>query len=130
MKKLLAKIQKDISKLQKVVNKEGNDLLDKIKKLDLKTNIENTREELMKVLSGKIKKLEPTYKTFIEEIRKNAKKAGLELEKFEKTLKEKAKGAKKNFGSLKKKKTGKRSTGTGSKTGNKKRTRKTGVETV
>lgn len=87
MNKLISRIQKDIMKLQKVVHKEGNDLLEKIKELDLKTNIDQKKKELFKVLSAKLKKMEPSYNAFIDEVRKNAKKAGVELEKIEKTIK-------------------------------------------
>ena len=97
MKKLIARIQRDISKLQKTVHKEGNDLLNKIKKLDLKSNLESTRDELRKVLSAKLKKMEPTYHNFIEELRKNAKRAGIDVTKVEKNLKKKVTQAKKQL---------------------------------
>lgn len=97
MKKLVARIQKDISKLQKTVHKEGNDLLNKIKKIDLKSNLETTRDELKKVLTAKLKKLEPTYNNFIEELRNNAKKAGIDVSKVEKNLKKKVTQAKKQL---------------------------------
>lgn len=103
MKKLIARIQKDISKLQDAVHKEGNDLIEKIKKLDLKSNLDQTKDDLMKLVSAKLKKIEPTYHNFVDEVRKNAKKAGIEIEKFEKNIKAKAKGAKKNLKSLQKK---------------------------
>lgn len=89
MKTLISRIQKDITKLQKAVHKEGNELLEKIKELDLKSNLDQTKKDLMKVLTAKLKKLEPSYNTFVREIRKNAKKAGIELEKLEKTIKAK-----------------------------------------
>ncbi len=97
MKKLVARIQRDISKLQKTVHKEGNDLLNKIKKLDFKSNLESTRDELKKVLSAKLKKMEPTYHNFIEELRNNAKKAGIDVSKVEKNLKKKVTQAKKQL---------------------------------
>ena len=87
MKNLISRIQKDITKLQKAVHKEGNDLLDKIKDIDFKANIDQTKKELLKVLSAKLKKIEPTYNSLVEEVRKNAKKAGVELGKLEKTIK-------------------------------------------
>ena len=95
MKKLIARIQSDISKLQDSVQKEGNDLLDKIKKIDLKSNIEQTKTELKKVLTAKLKKIEPTYHTFVEELRKNVKKAGIDIDKIEKGIKKKASAMKK-----------------------------------
>ncbi len=95
MKKLIARIQSDISKLQDSVQKEGNDLLDKIKKIDLKSNIEQTKTELKKVLTAKLKKIECNYHTFVEELRKNVKKAGIDIDKIEKGIKKKASAMKK-----------------------------------
>ncbi len=95
MKKLIARIQNDIGKLQDSVQKEGNDLLEKIKSLDLKTNLEQTKAELTKVLAAKLKKMEPTYHNFVEELRKNAKKAGIDVDKLEKGFKKKTKSLKK-----------------------------------
>ncbi len=97
MKKLIARIQKDISKLQSTVQKEGNDLLKKIKKLDLKSNLEHTQQELRQVLSDKLKKMEPSYNHFVDELRKNAKKAGIDVDKIEKGLKKTANEAKKKL---------------------------------
>lgn len=90
MKRLISKIQKDISHLQDVVHKEGNDLLEKIKHIDLKSNMEHTKVEIMKVLNAKMKNLEPTCHSILEEVRKNAKKAGIDIDKLEHTLKAKA----------------------------------------
>lgn len=128
MKKLIARLQKDISKLQTVVNKEGNDLLKKIKAMDLKKNVDVTKKELLEVISSKFKKFEPTYNTLMDEIRKNAKKAGIELEKIEKNLKIKADKAKKDFSVFTKKKNTK--TKAKSKSPVKKKARKKQGDTV
>jgi hypothetical protein len=128
MKKLIARLQKDISKLQDVVHKEGNDLLEKIKHLDLKKNIDFTKKELMHLLSVKLKKMEPSYNNFISELRKSAKKAGIELEKLEKNIKAKAKKAKSTFPKMNKKTKSKAKTA--SKGTARKKTRKTSTTSV
>ena len=128
MKKLIARLQKDISKLQKTVHKEGNDLLKKIKQLDLSNNVGFTKKELLHAIGTRIKKFEPTYNTLVAEIKKNAKKAGIELDKIEKNLKSKAKKAKKEFSAFTKKKGMKSKSG--NKSGSKKRTGKKPAEHV
>ena len=127
MKNLIARLQRDISKLQETVHKEGNDLLKKIKQMDLK-NVNATKKELLQAITTKFKKFEPTYNILVKEIKKNAKKAGIELEKIEKNLKSKANKAKKDFSAMTKQKNMKRKSST--KSGAKKRTRKKPVETV
>ena len=99
MKTLIARLQKDISKLQATIHKEGNDLLTRVKKVDLKKDLEKTQKELKKVINAKLKKIEPTYNSFMTELFKNAKKAGIDLGKLEKGLM----GAKKARGGAKKK---------------------------
>ncbi len=116
MKKLITKIQKDISKFQDTIHKEGNDFLAKIKKIDFKSNIDETKKELIKVLTAKLEKMEPTYNNFLNEVRKNAKKAGIDIDKLEKNIKTKAKKVQDKFPSMKKKtkakaKTANKSTG-------------------
>lgn len=101
MKSIISKIQKDISHFQAVVEKEGNDFIKRIKKLDLKTNIDQSKKELIKILNTKLKTLEPTYNSFVDEVYKNAKKAGIDLTKIEKQLKTKAKKVKKQIPKVK-----------------------------
>ena len=90
MKKVIARFQKDIGKLQETLQKESNDLIDKVKHLELIDSIDGKKRELEKIFQKKLKKLEPAYLQFVGELRKNAKKAGIDIDKLEKEIKGKA----------------------------------------
>lgn len=79
MKLVLSRLQDDIRKLQTTIHKESADLIERVRKIDLKDNIDAGRKELEKVLGTKLKRFEPIYHTFLREIQKNAKKAGIDL---------------------------------------------------
>lgn len=83
MNKLINKLQKDLNKIQATIQKEGNDLLKKIKKLNIKDNLDATRREIESVIETRLAKLEPAYEKFMEEVRKNAKKTGIDFDKIE-----------------------------------------------
>ena len=116
MNHLISRLQKDLVKLQTTIQKEGNDLLEKIKKLDLKDNISGKKKELEKVIDTKLGRIEPVYNKVMVEIRKNAKKAGIDLVKLEKEIKKQAKAAGKKIKSKKTTKKAKKKTAAGKKT--------------
>lgn len=86
MNRLVAKLQKDIEKLQQTIQKESNELLEKVRSIDLKENFEHKKKEVEKTLAQKLKKLEPAYHQFMNELKKNASKAGIDLDKIEKEI--------------------------------------------
>ncbi len=97
MKSLISRLQGDLNQLQKTLQKEGNDLIKKVKGASLSKNIEVGRKEVEKLIGTKLKKLEPLYENFLEEIRKNAKKAGIDITKIEKEIKKTADVARKKL---------------------------------
>jgi hypothetical protein len=82
---------KDFQRFQSLIEKEGTDLLTKIKTLDLKENLESQKGHMAKMIEKKIKTFEPACLKFLEEIKKNAKKAGIEITLFDKVTKKTAK---------------------------------------
>ncbi len=97
MKNLISRLQGDLNQLQKSLQKEGNDLIKRVKGASLTKNIEVGRKEVEKLIINKLKKLEPLYENFVEEIRKNAKKAGIDIQKIEKEIRKTATVAKKKL---------------------------------
>lgn len=97
MKRMISKLQKEIQNIQDTLLKEGNEFLEKLKILELKGNVEAKKNEIEKIFFKKIKKVEPAYHKFINELKHNAKKAGIDIDKLEKELKFKADSAKKTL---------------------------------
>ena len=94
MNHLVAKLQKDVEKLQQTILRESNELLERVRnadlKADLRDNIDLKRKEIEKTISNKLKRLEPAYRQFMDELRKNARKAGIDIDKIEKEILERA----------------------------------------
>lgn len=86
MKKIINKLTTELTHLQKTVQKESTDILKKLKKLHLKENIEGKRKDLEKLIERKYKAFLPTYNRFAGELRKIAKNAGIDIDKWEKGL--------------------------------------------
>ena len=97
MRKIISRFQKDLGKLQATLQKESNDLLEKVKHLELIDSLDVKKRELEKLFQKKLKKLEPAYLQFVGELRKNAKKAGIDIDKIEKDIKGKANVASKSI---------------------------------
>ncbi|MBP6218018.1 MAG: hypothetical protein KA436_05485 [Oligoflexales bacterium] len=101
MKNLLTRLQKDLDKFQNVLQKEGADLFNKVnkkmKQIDFRDNIDSARKELGKILQTKLEKIEPSYHRFVEELHKNAEKAGINLVKIETEIKKRAVQARKKL---------------------------------
>ena len=98
MKSLINRLQKDVAKLQDTFQKESADFIDRISRVELKDNLEQKKKELEKVISSKIKSLEPVYDSFLEELRKNAEKAGIDVDRIEKEIMKRAQAASKKLG--------------------------------
>jgi hypothetical protein len=90
MKKLIGRIQKDLNNFQTTLQKESTDFIDKVKNVDLKSNLDSARKEIGKLLSTKLKKIEPSYSNCVKELHKNAKKAGIDLGRIETEIKKRA----------------------------------------
>lgn len=97
----LEKIQKDVLKFQETIKQEGDDLLDKFRKMTAKVTssdaVEQKKKEIEDLLDKKYRDFEPHIEKLIQKIEKRAKKAGIDVSKFEKTvrgLKKKASKAK------------------------------------
>ena len=86
MKKLITKFQKELMHLQDTLQKESGEILGKLKNLDLKENLESKRKELEKIIERKYKTFLPTANRFANELRKIAKTAGIDIDKWEKTV--------------------------------------------
>ncbi len=86
MKKLITKFQKELLHLQESLQKESSDILNKLTHLDLKENLDSKRKELEKIIERKYKTFLPTANRFANELRKIAKTAGIDIDKWEKTM--------------------------------------------
>ena len=77
MKDLINKLQKDLNQLQKTLQQEGGDLIQKIANVDLKENLKTTRKDIEKIIELKIKGLNQLVKIFLKRLRKMPKKQEL-----------------------------------------------------
>jgi len=102
MKDFLDKLQKDLTKLQKTIQKEGDDLLKLAKRAGSKENLQARRTELETKVAEKVRQFEPTVQRFIKEVSANVKKAGIDVSQLEAKLSSAAKAAGDRFGTGKK----------------------------
>ena len=86
MKDFVARIQKDLTRLQTTIEQEGDDLIKKIRALTDKKKIEKARHDLEGVLHKKLQSFEPAIKKFITAIEQNAAKAGIDVKAVEKKV--------------------------------------------
>ena len=89
MKDFISKLQKDLNQLQKTIKKEGDDLVKIVKTTATKENIVTKGKELEKLVNAKLKEFEPQISRFMTDVRKNAKKAGIDIDVLEKQLRSK-----------------------------------------
>jgi predicted nucleic acid-binding Zn-ribbon protein len=89
MKDFIAKLQKDLNNLQKTLKKEGDDLVTIVKKTATKENLVTKGKELEKLVNMKLKEFEPQINRFMTDVRKNAKKAGIDIDVLEQQLRSK-----------------------------------------
>ncbi|MEZ4741247.1 MAG: hypothetical protein R3B45_02175 [Bdellovibrionota bacterium] len=123
MNSFVERLQKDLAMLQSTLQKEGNDLVKKVKKIAAKNKLDSKAKEIEKLIERKLKTFEPAIETLYKEIKKNAKKAGVDLSKLEINFKKKTAAAKKKLKT--KKKTTKKKSTTKKKTAKKTTTKKT-----
>jgi len=87
MKDFVARLQKDLGRLQKTLEQEGNDLVKKVKTAATSKKIVARGKHLEKLVEQKLRKLEPTMDKVLANIRKEAKKAGVDLDALTKNAK-------------------------------------------
>lgn len=107
MKDFVKKLQKDLNVLKKDLEKESNELLKRVKTLATKENLMKKGKEIEVVVEKQLKRFEPTLNKVLQEVRKNARKAGLDVDKIEKSLRTNLTTARKTFESAAKKTTSK-----------------------
>ena len=90
MKGFISKLQRDLNRLQETLQKEGADLVQKVKHIADKETIEVKAREVEKLIAAKLKKFEPAFELLLKEIRKGASSAGIDLSKIEKGIKKQA----------------------------------------
>ncbi len=86
MKDFVNRLQKDLSQLQKTVEKESNDLLKKAKEFANKDNLIKKGVEIEHFVEKEFKKIEPSLNKVLSEVRKNARKVGFDVDTIEKKL--------------------------------------------
>ena len=86
MKDFVNRLQKDLSQLQKTVEKESNDLMKKAKEFANKDNLIKKGVEIEHFVEKEFKKIEPSLNKVLSEVRKNARKVGFDVDTIEKKL--------------------------------------------
>ena len=89
MKDFIAKLQKDLNQLQKTIKKEGDDLVKIVKTTATKENLVAKGKEIEILVNKKLKEFEPQITRFMTDVRKNAKKAGIDIDVLEKQFRSK-----------------------------------------
>ena len=83
MKDFIKKLQKDLKNLESAVKKDSEELIKKVKSYATKENISAAGAEIEKILEKKLKDFEPTINKVVGEIKKNAAKAGINVDNVE-----------------------------------------------
>lgn len=83
MKDFIKKLQKDLKSLETAIKKDSDELVKKVKSYASKENISAAGVEIEKVLEKKLKEFEPTINKVVGEIKKNAAKAGINVDQVE-----------------------------------------------
>lgn len=86
MKDFIGKLQKDLAHLQKTLKQEGDDLVKKLRTATNKKNLKATGKHLEKMVESRLKKFEPQVNRVVADLRKNAKKAGINVDAIEKNV--------------------------------------------
>jgi activator of HSP90 ATPase len=91
MNEILTKVQVDLNKLQKTLEREGEVLIGKIKdaasKAATNKSVVEKKKEFEKLVDTQIKKLEPAFDKFYKDLKVAAGKYGVNLDKLEKSVK-------------------------------------------
>ncbi|NDE14463.1 hypothetical protein EBZ80_05985 [bacterium] len=86
MKDFVGRLQKDLAHLQKTLKQEGDDLVKKLRTATTSKNLKATGRQIEKMVEQRLKKIEPQMNRVLSDLRKNAKKAGLDLDAIEKNV--------------------------------------------
>ncbi len=90
MNEILSKVQKDLSKLQKTIEREGEVLIGKIvtaaNKATTNKSVVQKRKELETLFEKQIERFEPAFEKFYTELKSTAGKYGVNLDKIEKKV--------------------------------------------
>lgn len=98
MKDFINRVQADLNKLQKTIEKEGDQLVKKIRTAATKAannkNLGAKAREIEQLVENQMKKLEPAVVKIVKNIKTNAEKYGIDLKDIEKKVEKAAKAAK------------------------------------
>ncbi len=86
MKDFVGRLQKDLAHLQKTLKQEGDDLVKKLRTATTSKNLKATGRQIEKMVEQRLKKFEPQMNRVLSDLRKNAKKAGLDIDAIEKNV--------------------------------------------
>lgn len=89
MKDFVGKLQKELAHLQKTLKQEGDDLVKKLRTVTNKKSLKATGKQIEKMVEMRLKKFEPQVSRVVSDLRKSAKKAGINVDAIEKTVREK-----------------------------------------
>lgn len=94
MKDFVKKVQADLTKLQKTIEKESDQLLAKLKSVGSKKALNKKADEIEKMIEKQIDRFEPAISKFAKDVKTNAAKYGFDLGDIEKKVHSAAKAAK------------------------------------
>ncbi len=86
MNSFISRVQKDLQKFQKTIEKEGEDLIEKIKTLGNQAknaSVAAKRRDVEKLLEKKVKDVVPVVERLFKEVKTNARKYGIDLGSLE-----------------------------------------------
>jgi hypothetical protein len=97
MKDFINKLQNDLKGLQEAIKKDSDELLKKVKTYATAENLRSAGAEIEKLMEQRLKKFEPTVNKVVEEIRKSASKAGINVDDLETKVRRTVKKAASQF---------------------------------
>ncbi len=134
MNEILNKVQSDLGKLQKTLEREGEMLLSKLKdaanKAAANKSVQAKRKEIEKLVETQIKRFEPALDKFYSELKTTASKYGVDMEKVETKVRSAKEKAASTFASKNKKKSTGKSSSSKSAVGGTKKTKKKATKKV
>lgn len=93
MKDFFKKLQSDVTSIQKSLETQKKDLIKMVNKYADKDQLIQKGLELEQVVEKQLKKYEPSIEKVLARVRDNAKKAGVDFEKYEKKFRTNLKSA-------------------------------------
>jgi hypothetical protein len=97
MKDFISKLQKDLKGLQDAIKKDSDQLVQTVKTYATKENLRSAGVEIEKLVEHRFKKMEPTINKVLGEIKKNAAKAGINVDDVESKVRSTVKKAASQF---------------------------------